>query len=188
MDFAQELTTFFPNSAFIKRGPLHSLRGITDEIQKSPNNYTSLVVVNEDLNTHKPNMLTIVHFPQGPTLTFKLSNILPGKRIQNHGRSSIHIPELILNNFATSLGVRVGSLLADLFPKMPEFKGRQVVTFHNQRDFIFVRRHRYIFKDGQKVNLQEIGPRFSLKLQNIRSGTPADKSLLEYEWIRKVSP
>lgn len=29
-----------------------------------------------------------------------------------------------------------------LVPQVPEFEGRQVVTFHNQRDFIFVRRHR----------------------------------------------
>jgi len=35
-----------------------------------------------------------------------------------------------------------------LLPKQPEFKGRQVVTLHNQRDFIFFRRHRYVFKDG----------------------------------------
>ena len=29
------------------------------------------------------------------------------------------------------------------FPPMPEFQGRQVVTLHNQRDFLFFRRHRY---------------------------------------------
>lgn len=31
----------------------------------------------------------------------------------------------------------------------PEFNGRQVVTFHNQRDYIFVRFHRYIFAEGK---------------------------------------
>jgi ribosome production factor 1 len=42
-------------------------------------------------------------------------------------------------------------------------EGRQVVTFHNQRDFIFVRHHRYVYKqeEGGKVRarLQELGPR-----------------------------
>lgn len=34
-------------------------------------------------------------------------------------------------------------LIQSLFPQDPEFKGRRVVTFHNQRDFIFFRHHRY---------------------------------------------
>lgn len=50
-----------------------------------------------------------------------------------------------------------------LFPQKPEFEGRAVVTFHNQRDFIFVRRHRYIFENKQKVGLQELGPRFTVR-------------------------
>ena len=35
-------------------------------------------------------------------------------------------------------------MLAALFPYDPEFKGRRVVTFHNQRDFIFFRHHRSV--------------------------------------------
>ena len=35
-------------------------------------------------------------------------------------------------------------LIHSLFPQDPEFKGRRVVTFHNQRDFIFFRHYRYI--------------------------------------------
>ena len=71
----------------------------------------------------------------------------------------------------------------NLYPALsqdPEFQGRQVVTFHNQRDYIFVRHHRYIFetadqpKGGKKgttpseimkARLQELGPRFTLKLR-----------------------
>ena len=66
------------------------------------------------------------------------------------------------------MGVRVGRMLSSLFPADPEFRGRRVVTFHNQRDFIFVRHHRYIFKDEfTRVGLQEIGPRFTLLLQKL---------------------
>ncbi|KAJ3381896.1 Ribosome production factor 1 [Entophlyctis sp. JEL0112] len=68
--------------------------------------------------------------------------------------------------------------------KTPEFQGRQVATFHNQRDFIFFRRHRYIFKDGKKVDLQELGPRFTLKLKWLQKGT-FDTKYGDYEWIYK---
>jgi ribosome production factor 1 len=71
-------------------------------------------------------------------------------------------------------------------------EGRQVVTFHNQRDYIFVRHHRYIYKkdskdeSGKKVraNLQELGPRFTLKLQYLQEGV-FDSEFGEYEWIHK---
>ena len=67
-------------------------------------------------------------------------------------------------------------------------EGRQVVTFHNQRDFIFVRHHRYIYKrdDKSKVKatLQELGPRFTLKLKYIQQGA-FDAEFGEYEWISK---
>ena len=44
-----------------------------------------------------------------------------------------------MNNFDTVVGQRVGRLLATLFSQNSVFKGRQVATFHNQRDFIFFR-------------------------------------------------
>jgi ribosome production factor 1 len=47
--------------------------------------------------------------------------------------------------------------------------------------FIF----RYMFKeDGERADLQELGPRFTLKLQWLQKGTFATKSA-EYEWVRK---
>ena len=55
-----------------------------------------------------------------------------------------HRPEVVLNNFTTMLGHRVGRMLASLFHFDPEFKGRRVMTLHNQRDYIFFRHHRYV--------------------------------------------
>jgi ribosome production factor 1 len=81
--------------------------------------------------------------------------------------------ELILNNFTTLLGHSVGRLFGALFPPQPQFRGRQVVTLHNQRDFLFFRRHRYQFESVTKASLQEIGPRFTLKLRWMRKGLPA---------------
>lgn len=62
------------------------------------------------------------------------------------------------------------SLLCSLFPAQADLEGRQVVTLHNQRDFIFVRRHRYVFKSEDRVGLQELGPRFTLRLRRILRG------------------
>jgi ribosome production factor 1 len=59
--------------------------------------------------------------------------------LQGHGRATSHRPELILNGFNTRLGRRVGRMLGSLFHQDPAFRGRRVVTFHNQRDFVFFR-------------------------------------------------
>ena len=36
-------------------------------------------------------------------------------------------------------------MFASVFPYQPHFQGRQVVTFHNQRDYIFFRFHRLVY-------------------------------------------
>ncbi|CAG8538523.1 18743_t:CDS:2 [Racocetra fulgida] len=122
----------------------------------------------------RENALTLVHLPEGPTAYFKLTSIKLSREIEGHGRSSCHKPELILNNFSTRLGHTIGRWLQALFPHVPEFQGRQVATFHNQRDFVFFR---------QKAELQEIGPRFTLKLKWLQKGA-FDKDE-EYEWMFK---
>jgi len=105
------------------------------------------------------------------------------KNIENKAVFSSHKPELILNNFNTRLGHTVGRMIASLFPHDPNFKGRRVVTFHNQRDFIFFKHHRYIGEEG-RVRLQEIGPQFTLKLRSIQNG-PFDPQFGTYEWVHK---
>jgi ribosome production factor 1 len=72
------------------------------------------------------------------------SCILIFSTLKGHARATVHFPELVLNNFVTGLGHTVGRMLQTLFPPIPEFQGRQVVTFHNQRDFLFFRRHRCV--------------------------------------------
>lgn len=67
-------------------------------------------------------------------------------------------------------------MFGQLFPSLPQFRGRQVVTLHNQRDFLFFRRHRYAFASPTEAKLQEIGPRFTLKLRWMRKGLPGVKA------------
>jgi ribosome production factor 1 len=175
-------------------------------------NFTHLVVLGE--SAKHCNGMTISHLGSsdglvGPTAFFKVSNVVTSQNIPNHGASTRHIPELNLHGFGTRLGHRVGRLLGSLFPHDAELQGRQVVTFHNQRDYIFVRHHRYVFeekknkkleakkkkednepdkpvelKDRVKARLQELGPRFTLKLRWVQEGT-FDSQFGEYEWIHR---
>lgn len=131
----------------------------------------------------------------GPTAFFKVSNVIPSTDIPMHGSATDHVPELVLNGFSTRLGHRAGRFLGSLFPHNAQFEGRQVATFHNQRDFIFVRHHRYVFEEGKekeketkkpktKARLQELGPRFTIKMRWLQEGT-FDTQFGEYEWIHK---
>jgi len=131
----------------------------------------------------------------GPTAFFKVSNVVLSKDVTMRGSPSTHVPELVLNGFTTRLGHRAGRFLGSLFPHNAQFRGRQVATFHNQRDYIFVRHHRYVFEEGKEVNketnkpktkarLQELGPRFTLKMRWLQEGT-FDTQFGEYEWFHK---
>ncbi|KAF8889313.1 anticodon-binding protein [Infundibulicybe gibba] len=170
-DFCDELVGVFPGAEFIRRkkGKGFELGRIAG--WAAGRGYKHLCVVNEDMK--KPNAITLVHLPEGPSAYFKLSSVELTKQIFGHARATPHHPELVLNNFVTRLGHAVGRMFQTTFPPMPEFQGRQVVTLHNQRDFLFFRRHRYAFRSTEKVALQEIGPRFTLKLRWLKKGIPA---------------
>ncbi|XP_003487677.1 putative ribosome production factor 1 [Bombus vancouverensis nearcticus] len=177
--FGRELTRIIPNSISLYRNRSGVKKMVKSAIAK---NFTDIVIVNED--QCKPNGLLVIHLPDGPTAHFKLSNVkLTVDLKRSHKEISEHRPEVILNNFTTRLGCTIGRMLGALFHYEPEFKGRRVVTFHNQRDYIFFRHHRYQFDmERNKPRLRELGPRFTLKLQSLQHGT-FDSKYGEYEWI-----
>lgn len=201
--FIADLLSVIPNAHYYKRGT-YDLKKIVEYARNKE--FTSLIVVHT--NRREPDALLIIGLPDGPTAHFKLSKLVLRKDIKNHGNPTSHKPELVLNNFTTRLGHRIGRLIQALFPQDPNFRGRRVVTFHNQRDFIFFRHHRYIFESkeskkseskGKKAKdtedeknlqgkvvarLQECGPRFTLKLISLQHGT-FDTKGGEYEWVHK---
>ncbi|KAL1622638.1 Ribosome production factor 1 [Neofusicoccum ribis] len=199
---AELLTKLFPNSNYVRRtahryGHKYSVK----EISKFAANreYTTVIVMNEDQK--KPSGLDVVHLPNGPMFHFSISNWIEGSKLPGHGNPTEHYPELILNNFRTPLGLLTAHLFRTMFPPQPEIEGRQVVTLHNQRDYIFVRRHRYVFRDKRateksvvdadgkpmkgvediRAGLQELGPRFTLKLRRIDKGIQK-ASGQEWQW------
>ncbi|EHY56914.1 Ribosome production factor 1 [Exophiala dermatitidis] len=205
-DEAAILTSLFPNSKYIRRSShRYGYKFSVREISSFAHNqgYTAVIVLEEDQK--RPSGMTVVHLPQGPTFHFSISNWYTGKAIPGHGRATDHKPELILNNFTTPLGLVTAHLFRSLFPATPQLQGRQVLTLHNQRDYIFVRRHRYIFRekreteksvvgpDGKEVKgvegiragLQELGPRFTLKLRRVDKGIQR-RSGQDWEWKAKM--
>ncbi|KAI5854764.1 Brix domain-containing protein [Tricharina praecox] len=207
-DQAEELANLFPNTTYLPRNndlgivemakiaaKPTTIDPATGEVRKP---YSHIMIAN--VESKLIDALTIIVLPEGPTFRFTVSNYQPAKRISGHGRPTSHIPELILNNFLTPLGKTTAGLFQSLFPQQPQFQGRQVVTLHNQRDFIFFRRHRYVFREkretekeagfgldptkadggkgmeglGVRVGLQEIGPRFTLKLRRVERGVKKD--------------
>lgn len=178
--FMRELKETIPNSYFYYRKKAN-LKGII-EIAKEKG-FTDVVVVYERLR--KPYSMVISHLPDGPTCEFKIFNPIYHDEIEGSGKSNNHSPEMIFKNFNSKVGFRLSRILNGLFPHTPHIEGRQVVTFHNQRDYIFFRHHRFIFDDDfTKCNLQEIGPRFTLRLLSIQRGT-FDNQFGEYEFYYK---
>jgi ribosome production factor 1 len=197
--FIADMLEVFPAATYYKRKG-YPLKKIVEYAKNRE--FTDLVVFNEDRK--KINGMIVIHLPDGPTAFFRLSSLVLSTDIRGHGRATSHKPELVLNNFGTMLGHRIGRMFASLFCQDPMFKGRRVVTFHNQRDFIFFRHHRYLFheKDEKQIEkqpdgkvkktvtptvrarLQECGPRFTLKLEMLQKGT-MDTTGGEFEWIHK---
>ncbi|KNG47211.1 rna processing factor 1 [Stemphylium lycopersici] len=199
---ADILTSIFPNSTYIRRTQhAHAHKYSVREIASfaSARGYTALVILMQAEHEKKPDGLDIVTLPEGPHFHFSVSNWVDGKKLPRHANDTGHYPELILNQFKTPLGILTAHLFKNLFPAQPELEGRQVLTLHNQRDYIFVRRHRYVFRDKResekpilgndgkpipgvedvKVGMQEIG--MTLKLRRIDRGIQF-KSGQEWQW------
>lgn len=172
--FAAQLCKIIPNCSRIGRKNTSVKSIVADAAKKR---FTDVIVINED--RFEPNGLLLIHLPEGPTAYFRMSNVKVANKKQAKELTS-HQPEVILNNFNTRLGQTVGRMLGSVFHYQPEFKGRRVITFHNQRDYIFFRHHRYKFLKG-KAALRELGPRFTLRLQSVQRGT-FDSKCGEYDW------
>ncbi|XP_050096429.1 probable ribosome production factor 1 [Anopheles aquasalis] len=177
--FASLLRRMIPNSGTFKRQNTRLKKVCQSAIREE---YTDIVVVNEC--NKKPEGLLVIHLPEGPTAHFKISNFKSLKELKRRAKNiTTHRPEVILNNFTTRLGLTIGRMLGSLFHYEPEFRGRRAVTFHNQRDYIFFRHHLYEFdKNGKRVKLRELGPRFTLKLRSLQVGL-FDNKCGDYEWM-----
>jgi len=78
-------------------------------------------------------------------------------------------PHLIFHNFTSSLGQRVHTALQHIFP-VAKPDSQRIITLANKDDVISFRHHTYEKVTYKEVKLDELGPRFELKLYQISLG------------------
>ncbi|KAJ3275188.1 snoRNA-binding rRNA-processing protein imp4 [Borealophlyctis nickersoniae] len=173
--FSKEIRLMLPNSQRINRGN-YVMKDIVDACKS--NEATDLVILHE--HRGQPDGMIISHFPYGPTAYFTLHNVVLRHDIPDRGTVSEQYPHLIFENFNSKLGNRVMNILKYLFP-VPKEDSKRVLTFANESDFISFRHHVY-YKVGNDVQLAEVGPRFEMRLYEIKLGT-VDITEADTEWV-----
>ncbi|CAK9226956.1 unnamed protein product [Sphagnum troendelagicum] len=182
VQFVKELKIVFPNAQRINRGGQ-----VISEIVEScrASDFTDILMVHE--HRGEPDGLIVCHLPFGPTAYFGLLNVVTRHDIKDKsvlGTMSEAYPHLILNNFGTKLGQRTANILKHLFP-VPKSDSKRIITFANESDYISFRHHVYEKPGGVKsIDLKEVGPRFELRLYQIKLGT-VDQVEAQNEWVMR---
>lgn len=174
--FVKEMKLLLPNCQRVNRGKyelnllMHACRS---------NNITDLIVVHE----HRGNVDNIVisHLPYGPTAFFNVSGVVMRHDIPDIGTMSEQKPHLIFHNFTTALGKRTMTILKHLFP-VPKEDSQRVITFANHNDQIAFRHHTYEYVN-KELKVTEVGPRFQLKLYEIKLGTLDELVAVKTDWV-----
>ncbi|KAF8406655.1 hypothetical protein HHK36_008745 [Tetracentron sinense] len=162
-DFIKELLSVIPNAHYYKRGT-YDLKKIVEYAKNK--DFTSVIVVHT--NRREPNALLIMGLPDGPTANFKLSRLVLRKDIKsgevNIGNRLL-LERDILKVFWIELAHfgRVSKPLECLLCFFPLDK---------------------CLKTNVSSNMQECGPRFTLKLISLQHGT-FDTKGGEFEWVHK---
>ncbi|KAL6759188.1 Brix-domain-containing protein [Haematococcus lacustris] len=180
VQFAKEMKLVLPNSQRINRGGM-VLAELVDSCRS--HDFTDIVILHE--HRGEPDGLVVCHLPYGPTAYFGLHNTVLrhdiGKKSEV-GTISEAFPHLVLDQFSSKLGARCANILKHLFP-VPKDDTKRVITFANRADYISFRHHTYSQPKGSKsIELTECGPRFEMKLYQIKLGT-VDQDHVENEWV-----
>lgn len=175
VQFCEDLVAVFGGTAtYVPRGRLKVYQLCGTLIQEG---YTSAIIVHEDMK--KPTYMMMIALPEGPTAWFRLTSVFTHRELVGAGNAIPGVPpEVILTNFRTRLGRRVARMLQNNLSLHENRRARQVITFHNQRDFIFFRAYRYVVEPKDKKDplsetvcrLHELGPQFTLQLRWLQSG------------------
>ncbi|KAL6551709.1 hypothetical protein OROGR_007863 [Orobanche gracilis] len=178
--FVKELKIVFPNAQRMNRGG-QVIKEIVETCRS--HDFTDVILVHEHRGV--PDGIIISHLPFGPTAYFGLHNVVARHDIKDKnaiGTMPEAYPHLILNNFSSKLGERTANILKHLFP-VPKPDTKRIVTFANQSDYISFRHHVYEKRGGPKsIELKEIGPRFEMRLYQIKLGT-LEQDEAQTEWV-----
>nr|ACO12572.1 U3 small nucleolar ribonucleoprotein protein IMP4 [Lepeophtheirus salmonis] len=175
--FVKEIKLLVPNSQRINRGN-YEFKQLMDACRA--NEVADVVIVHE--HRGNPDGLIVCHLPFGPTAYFTLSDIVMRHDIPELGNMSEQYPHLVFHNFKSKLGERCTNILKYLFP-VPKEDSKRAMTFANHDDYISFRHHTYKKGDGKNIELSEVGPRFQLRLYEIKLGTLESISAANSEWV-----
>jgi len=173
--FAKELKLVIPNAERLNRGN-HTPHELV--ATGRANGITDLIVLHEHRGI--PVGMIISHLPYGPTAYFGIYNCILRHEVPDKKTISLVYPHLIFDGFSTQLGNRVSTILKHLFP-VPKEESKRILSFSNKDDFISFRHHVYE-QDGADLNLKEIGPRYELRLYQIKLGT-LEQQDADIEWV-----
>lgn len=150
--FMQELCFTLPGAEFFKRKtfPLKKISAFACK-----KGYSSMIVIQE--KAENPDSMFVISLPEGPTAYYKISGLRLGSEMKHSVPCNTeHRPEVMTTNFKTRLGLRVAKQLESIFPAVGDDLGRRTVVFHNQRDFIFFRHYRYVFRNVSLVGEEDL--------------------------------
>lgn len=162
--------------------------------QAKDNQYTSVMVISEDEKIISS--MKIYCLPNGPAAFFRLSMVklrMEHKNTKNVTEVENVKPQVALMNFKTMMGMRLSRILLSLFPVSSARDAKEHqrnVTFKNQRDFIFFRHYRHKKRDTapgktERMALNEIGPRFTMRLEHIHKDLLNTNAEYEYLYDRR---
>lgn len=182
--FSKEVRLLLPTAIRLNRGN-YILPDLTRAAQA--HEVSDMILLHEHRGT--PTAMTLSHYPHGPTISFSLHNVVLRSDIPNSIRGTVSesYPHLIFDGFSDSrLGQRVVKILKHIFPPREPVTsstklGARVVSFKNIDDSIEVRHHVFVKTGYDSVELSEVGPRFTLRPFEIRSGTLENKDG-DVEW------
>jgi len=196
IQFVKEFRLCVPNSQRINRGNTQ-IRELVAAARG--HDCTDVVIVHE--HRGQPDGMIVSHLPYGPTAYFGLVNVVLRHDITrakagpagtgtgadlNAGADlknvSEEYPHLIFDAFDTALGQRLRNILRFIFP-VPKPDSKRVMTFANRNDFISFRHHTFQKSANKKdVAITEVGPRFEMRLYQIKLGT-VDQPEADNEWV-----
>ncbi|XP_011194283.1 U3 small nucleolar ribonucleoprotein protein IMP4 [Zeugodacus cucurbitae] len=174
--FVKELRLIFPNAQRMNRGK-NDLKQLVKLC--CSNDVTDIVIVHEHRGI--PDNIVISHLPNGPTAFFNISGVVMRHDVPFIGKMSEQNPHLIFHNFKTEIGERATKILKHLFPT-PKADSKRVITFANHDDYISFRHHIYSY-ENKELELKELGPRFQLKLYQIKLGILDEIQASDTEWV-----
>jgi len=162
-----DLRSILPKSVYLKRKN-YKIRQIVSYLKRK--GIQNLVLLVE--NIEKTIQLWHFDLENNFLVKYNIISVMLRTNIDRCGKISTHKPELLFDNFKGNVNWVIGTMMKRFFNGLPDFKGRQILSFYKRKKFIFIRFHRYIFSvTGKDVKLQELGPKLTLKFENFFNAT-----------------